>query len=147
MKMTKNEYKKFLEANASRLYNDSSYSMQDYTRDADNVEIIPVDLSEFPQISPKTKELINILFDEEDHDRKNNYMLRGFTHHPDAEKAKLNLIYGVYADCYSFYAYNDTEMIIYTYCEGDTTLTLFNDPVKYEAEKADCEKWWREEKA
>jgi hypothetical protein len=74
-------------------------------------------------------------------------MLRGFTHHPDAEKVKLNLIYGDYADCYSFYAYNDAEMIIYTYCEGDTTLTLFNDPVKYEAEKADCKKWWREEKA
>ena len=147
MKMTKNEYKTFLESNASKLYNDPNYSMKDYKRDADNVEIIPVDLSEFPQISEKTKERINILFDEEYHDRRNNYMLRGSTHHPGQEVQHLNLNYGDYADYYSFYAYHDAEMLIYTYCEGDTTLTLFNDPVKYEAEKALQAKWWREEKA
>ncbi len=42
------------------------------------------------------------------------------------------------------YGFNNSEMLIYTWCEGDTTLTLFNDRQKYEKESAAIEKWFNE---
>ena len=50
-------------------------------------------------------------------------------------------------DAISFYAYNDEEMLIYTFTEGDTTLQLFNDREKYEAEKQDMYNFYKAERS
>ena len=111
------------------------------------IEYIPLDLSAYPQLKPETAKWINILFKEETTDRNGNYMLRGFTYTSAKEKELLNCKYGdAGCDTASYYAYNDEELILFTYCEGDTTCTLFSDKAKYLEEKAETEKWYREER-
>lgn len=149
LKMTKNEYKAYLRSNADKIYNDNiQYTMTDYCRDADNVEILPLDLSAYPEITAKTAKYINMLFDEEDTDKNGNYMLRGFCGDSVArwtkEKQVLSLNYAPYGFYYAGFGFNDKEMLIYTWCEGDTTLTLFNDRALYEQERAATEKWYDE---
>ena len=62
--MTKNEYQEFLKANASRLWNDKSYTMKHYAEDADSVEILEFDLSMY-NIPEVIKRWINVYFTEE----------------------------------------------------------------------------------
>lgn len=146
MKMTKNEFKEFQKKCAERFWNEPGYGKKEMDAELDAVEIIPLDFSAYPQIDEETGKWINALFSEEDKDRKGNYMLRGFTRHEMAEVEKLGLYYGDYADAYSFYAFNDTKMLLYTYCEGDTTLKIFSDKGKYDEAVADELAWWKEQK-
>ena len=75
-------------------------------------------------------------------------MLRGFIGDSlkkwNSEKEKLNLNYAPYGFYYSGFGFNDEEMLIYTWCEGDTTLTLFNDRETYQKEREEIEKWFDE---
>jgi len=112
----------------------------------DAVEILPFDLRRF-NLDPETEKWINILFKEETTDHNGNYMLRGFTRHEMEEVNHLNAHYGDYANAYSFYAYNDKERLIYTYCEGDTTLALFETEEVYSKAKAETQQWYKEEYA
>lgn len=143
MEMTRNEYNEFCKECASKLYNTPGYSMADFKKDTDAVTIIPLDLSKYTEITDETKKWINALFSEEDTNRDGNYMLRGFTHREYAEAEKLNIVPEIYSN-YSWHGVNDKEMLIYTYCEGDTTLTIFDDREKYDKEKAKTIKWYKE---
>ena len=145
--MTKNEYKQYLIDCTNRWVTDKTYTKEQYEKDLDSVEIAPLDLSKYYAIKKETKKWINTLFDEEDVDRKGNYMLRGFTRREGAEMQVLGLTYGEYANAYSFYAYNDDEYLIYTYCEGDTTLTLFETAKAYAKAKQETHDWYKEEYA
>lgn len=146
MQMTKNDYKEYMKQCANKIYTVPEYSLEQYGKDLDAVEILPLDLAKY-NLSPEIEKWINKLFDEEDTDRNGNYMLRGFTRHEAAEMKVLGLSYGDYANAYSFYAYNDEEWLIYTYCEGDTTLTLFETVEDYEREKRNTQEWYKEEYA
>lgn len=99
------------------------------------IEFEPIDFSPYPAIAKETQEWIEKLFDSEDTDRNGNYMLRGFTYHPYNEKLWLNMVLGDGGNGYSWWAFNNAEMLIYTYCEGDTTLTLCSTREIYESEK------------
>lgn len=143
-KMTRNEYKEYLKACANRMYTESGYTMKDYKTDADSIEIVPLDLSRFPAISEEHVKWINKLFDEEDVDRNGNYMLRGFTRQESAEVNALGCSFGDYANCYSFFAYNKAERYIYTYCEGDTTLTIYPDAESYRKGYEETYAWYKE---
>lgn len=145
-KMTKNEYQKYMRECASKLYTVPGYTMDDYHRELDAVEILPLDLKRF-NLDPETEKWINILFTHEDEDRNGNYMLLGFTQNDGIEIAKLDLLYGDYANAYSYYAYNDKEMLLFTYCEGDTTLTLFETTKAYAKAKQESQKWYEEQYA
>lgn len=144
MKMTKNEYQEYMKELANKVYSDSNYSIKQYKADLDEVEILPLDLSAYPAIKEKTAKLINALFTEEDTDRNGNYMLRGFTRQESAEVNALGCSFGDYADCYSFFAYNAKEYFIYTYCEGDTTLTLYSDAESYSKGYEENYAWYKE---
>ena len=102
----------------------------------------------YPQIKEDTAKYINVAFDKEDTDKNGNYMLRGFIGDSlkkwNSEKEKLNLNYAPYGFYYSGFGFNDEEMLIYTWCEGDTTLTLFNDRETYQKEREEIEKWFDE---
>lgn len=147
LRMTRNEYHKYLQKCVSRVYDSNdSYTFEDYNKE--DIEIIPLDLSAFPQIKEDTAKYINAVFDKEDIDKNGNYMLRGFIGdslkrwHQDKEMLHFN--YAPYGFYYSGFGFNDDEMLIYTWCEGDTTLTLFNDKVTYQKEREATEKWFDE---
>lgn len=141
--MSRNEAKSFLREKANE-YSLGRLSWDEFK--AIEIEYTPLDLSAFP-VKTETAEWINNLFDEETEDKHGNYMLRGFTYQSVFEKEKLGCTYGdAGCDCLNYYAFNDAEMLLFTFCEGDTTLTLFTDPQKYQEEKAKTEKWYREER-
>lgn len=143
--MHRNEVQKFLQDCVSRLYDKADpYSWDDYK--AEEIEYIPLDLSAYPSIKPETAKWIDKLFSEETTDRNGNYLLRGLTRREGDEVALLNLSYGEYSDALSFWAYNDEEMLIYIFCEGDTTLQLFTTREQYESEKAETLRWYKEER-
>lgn len=104
--------------------------------------------SVFPAVKADTAKYIDSHFGREGTDKSGNYMLRGFVGGDleawYLEKEKLNLNYAPYGFYYSGFGFNDDEMLIYTWCEGDTTLKLFNDREKYAVERAETEKWYDE---
>lgn len=140
--MTRNEAKRFLQEQTNRWYK-GEITTDEYR--AIDIDYVPLDLSTYPAITKETEKWINILFDEESTDRKGNYMLRGFAQNPRMEREKLNLVVGAYDHGCSWWAYNDQEMLIYTYCEGDTTLQMFSTREAYEMEKAETLRWYKEE--
>ena len=137
--MKRNDVKEFLREQVDRCYN-GEISWDDYF--AIEIEYEPLNLENYPAIKPETAKWINILFNEETADRKGNYMLRGFTHYEGKEIDFLHLSYGDYSGGLNFWAYNDEEMLLYTFCEGDTTLTLFNNPKFYKGNKAEMLRWY-----
>ncbi len=143
MKMTKNEYQKYAQKCANRFYNESGYTRKDFDADLDAVEVLPFNLSAFPQLSENAVSWINALFSSEKIDKNGNYMLRGRTYYEVSEMQVLNLHYGDYGRSLSFWGYNDEEMLIYTYCEGDTTLTIFSKREVYEQEKEETLNWYK----
>jgi len=143
--MTRNEYKEYMRKLASKVHRDPNYTIAMYKADLDAVIIAPLDLSKFKALKKDTRKFINAFFDEEDTDRDGNYMLRGFTYHQDIEVKKFNCKYGDYTNGYSFYAYNDEEFMIYTYCEGDTTLTLYPNKESYDIGYKKTHDWYKRE--
>lgn len=143
MQMTKNEYKDYMKECASRFWKDPEYTKEKMDADLDAVEILPLNLGRF-NLPPEMESNINKLFDEETTDRKGNYMLCGFTRIEMAEVHLLGVTIGSYGDAISFYGYNDKELLIYTFYEGDTTLKLFTSTQDYEKEKQETEDWYKE---
>lgn len=111
-------------------------------------DIIPIDFSRFLSVKRETADYINKVFTDECTDRNGNYMLRGFIgDNLNAwyrDKEKLNLNYAPYGFYYSGFGFNDAEMLIYTWCEGDTTLTIFDDRERYMQEREETERWYEE---
>ena len=101
----------------------------------DEYELIPLDLSKY-HLSEDTKRIANANFMEETEDRNGFYMLSGHwmsdLSYQFAEKCKFDL---VLVDGYSAYAYSDEQMAVFVYCEGDITLTPFENEADYLAEK------------
>lgn len=107
-------------------------------------EIVPLNLSKY-HLNEITQRISDNNFMEESTDRNGNYMLRGHwlsdLCYQFAEKCKFDL---VQVDGYSSYAYSDEQMAVFTYCEGDITLTPFENKAEYEKEKADTIKFYKE---
>lgn len=144
--VTRNEYIEFVQQCADRYWREDNYTWDDYMEDTDerNFQILPFDLSMYTDITPEIKKWINILFREEDTDRHGKYMLRGFTQNVQREHDILQLTYGDYANYYSGFCYSDAGKMIYTYCEGDTTLQMYSDRNEYEHAKAETLAWYQE---
>ena len=111
----------------------------------DEYEIIPLDLSAY-SLSETTQCIVNINFTEETTNRNGDYMLSGHWWndlcYQFAKKCEFDL---VYVDGYSAYAYSDEQMVVFTYTEGDIYLTPFTDREKYEKEKVDTIRFYKEE--
>ena len=111
----------------------------------DEYEIIPLDLSAY-SLSETTQRIVNLNFMEETTNRNGDYMLSGhwlsdlcraFANKCDFVLRQIN--------AYSSYAYSDEQMAVFTYTEGDIYLTPFTDREKYEKEKADTIRFYKEE--
>lgn len=111
----------------------------------DEVGILPLDLSAY-LLSETTNRIVDANFMEETTNNNGDYMLRGNwlsdLSYQFAKKCKFDL---VHVDGYSSYAYSDEQMAVFTYCEGDITLTPYTDKAKYEKEKAETIKFYEEE--
>ncbi len=147
MEMTKNQYQEYVKKCASRWHNEAGYTKEKFDADINAVKILPLDLSKFLCLSDRSISWINKLFTEETTDRDGNYMLRGFTYREMSEVIALKCKYGEYAQGLNFFAYNEEECFIYTYCEGDTTITLFPDRESYKAAYRKTLKWYSENAA
>lgn len=129
------------------LYYRRIISWDEYNKRWDDIELLPYDLSAFPQLKETTITWINKLFEKAPElSKRGNFMLRGFTRCEGAEVRVFHLTYGDYADAIAFYAYNDEEMMIYEFTEGDVTLQLFSDRESYEKEKQATYEWYKEER-
>lgn len=85
-------------------------------------------------------------FTEETTDREGNYMLRGHWWRDLCYQfAKICDFVLVQVDGYSSYAYSDEQMAILVYCEGDIHLTIFDDRTRYERDKAETIRFYKEE--
>ena len=113
--------------------------------DEKEYEIADLDLSAY-KLSETTARIANANFMEETENRNGEYMLRGHWMsdlcYQFAEKCKFDL---TYVDGYSAYAYSDEQMAVFTYCEGDITLTPYTNREAYEREKERTIKFYREE--
>ena len=145
--VNRKERKAFMDNLVSRCYDPKdSFSWRDFKEC--EVNLIPIDFSPFPKITKETKEYIERMFDDEDRDRNGNFMLRFFTG-SDAfyfgvqigSSLKMEM---KYPSSYSYYGYNDDELMLYTWCEGDAALTLFPDLESYRKEKRETIKWYAE---
>lgn len=107
--------------------------------------ITPLDLSNY-HLREVTQRIADNNFMEETTNKNGNYMLRGHwlsdLCYQFAKKCGFDL---VQIDAYSSYAYSDEQMAVFTYCEGDITLTPFTNKTDYEKEKADTIKFYEEE--
>lgn len=91
---------------------------------------------------------IPALFQEETMDRSGNKMLRGFYNTGSrwteiSEVNAMHMHFGDYSENCHGWAYSDEQLLLYTYCEGDTTLTLFNDKMKYHAQKREYQLFYQ----
>lgn len=132
-RMTRNDYWNWIREDVSR------------TRLGHEIEIIPLDLERFSTITLGNKNRIDKWFHEETTSKRGNYMLRGRATQPYAEASALGLEIGAGGNGYSWWAYSDVQRLIYTYCEGDTTLNLFEDVESYLESKVETHKFYTEQ--
>ena len=113
--------------------------------DEKEYEIADLDLSAY-KLSETTARIANANFMEETENCNGEYMLSGHwmsdLSYAFAKKCKFDL---VQVDGYSSYAYSDEQMAVFTYCEGDITLTPYTNREAYEREKEKTIKFYREE--
>lgn len=146
MQMAREDANKYKDE-ITNLYWTGKISIKEFDKRWDEIELEPYDLSAFPTLSETTKEWINKIFDDvPTTNKRGNFIIFGFTRAERAIMQVLNLTYGEYADAISFYAYNDEEMIMFEYTEGDINIQLFLDRDSYEKEKKYTENWYKEER-
>lgn len=145
MKMTRNEYHEYLK-NVYQEHMIQQIVIHGMTMQKKKQRLFRWTYPDIQILKDDTKEYINNIFDKEDTDHNGNYMLRGFIGDSLSQwyrdKDKLHCNYAPYEFYYSGFGFNDEEMLIYTWCEGDTTLTLFKD--RYQKEHMTTEQWFEE---
>ncbi len=124
-RMTKNQYQDYLKELASRLHADPEYSLADYQRDADAVEVLGFALDSFP-LSDADRHILDKMFESEDKDRHGNLLLRGHV----IDRGFVNLIANT-LECQcecdkfynGFYSHHEKRCVL-EFCEGDISLVL-----------------------
>ena len=136
LEMTRNDYAQYCK---------DCVAKGNYKALHEEVNILPLDLSKYPQITKETADWMNRLFMEETTDSNGIYMLKGRCEnsHYITECSRLNCNEtGI--SYYAGYGFNDKELLVYEYAEGDTTLQVFSDKETYEKEKERTRQWYKE---
>lgn len=145
--ISRNDYKKALQDYISAIYDHKpGYTWDGYYNF--EPEIIPLDLSAYPQIPEEAKAFIDRYFDTETEDRNGNYMLKAFdpSRNEYAIADKLGVSFRE-ANGYNFWGVNEDAMLSLSWTEGDVYLTLFNDRAKFEQDVKETQQWYKEEYA
>lgn len=145
IRCTRNEMLEILQKAATACFK-HEMSFADY-KNLD-FDIIPIDFSKYTKLKSETAKYIDTIFDTETTDKDGNLMLKGFIgdnlNKWYRDKENLHCNYAPYGFYYSGFGFNDEEQLIYTWCEGDTTVTLFDDTESYFKARAETEKWYAE---
>lgn len=132
LRMTHNEYMEFDKRNLDRLRVDPNYSMADYKRDAERVEIIGFDLDRF-EFSPGTRNFIDKTFSTDTADRYGNVMLQEYVRDREVVSQIAEELGCVLAwdNGYGGFFRNDDWKCILAFCRGDLSLVLCEDEEAY----------------
>lgn len=129
--MTHNEYKEYLKANASKLYNSNEYTMDDYMRDAESIKVIDYDLSKY-QLPKNMQTIINKIFTTNEIDKNENELFRGSYDLDNVYSLATSLECEIgYDGGYSGFYYNLQNKMVLDYAEGDVTLTICENEEDY----------------
>lgn len=110
----------------------------------DEYEIIPLDLSSF-SMSDNTQKIVNAIFNRETVNRNGAYMLAGYWNGDISWSFSQQCGFRLHqVNSYNSFAFSDEQMAVFIYCEGDITLTPFADKAKYEEEKTEQIKFYKE---
>lgn len=132
LRMTHNEYMEFDKRNLDRLRVDPHYSMADYKRDAEQVEIIGFDLDRFG-LSLETQNFIDRTFSTDTADRYGNVVLQEYVRDREfvsqiAEELGCVLAWD---NGYGGFFWNNDRKCILAFCRGDLSLVLCEDAEAY----------------
>ena len=147
--MTHNQYQEFLADNASRLYANEGYTIADFKRDADSVDVLSFDLTLYKErLSDSAIQAINDLLTRERTSRLGNLLLEG---HGDDDFIRL-LAYKLDCDLvcdhyYNGFYKNDKSWCVMEFCEGDVYLILCPTVEAYRAEVESSNKFYGVEEA
>lgn len=145
--MTHNEYQEFLKKNASRLYADPGYTMDDYQRDADGVTILAFELDKF-NLTDEMKKVINDAFASESTNKHGNMYVSGHYHTFSFVNGVADALgcENVCRDAYKGFYKNDDARLVLEYCEGDVSLILCETDEAYKTEIASFFKFYEVER-
>jgi len=140
---TRNQQAKILSAMVDACYK-HQLSWKQY--DAAIFEIEELDLSKY-RLSEKAQNYANRRFTEETVDSKGNYMLSTHILTDGWYQFIRQLGYTDFRDAaYQAIAWSDEQWYIFSFCEGDIYLTLFEKEDAYKKAKAELIHWWEEER-
>lgn len=131
IKMTKNEYNAFLEKNAERLHTEADYTLQDFKRDAESVQVLGFELSRF-QLNEKDCGVINAMFETEQ-SAGDRALFRGHV----LESRFVNLIANTLSlknicdKGHNGFFCSDEKRCVFEFCEGDISLSIYNSDFAY----------------
>lgn len=98
------------------------------------------------KLNENTIRIAKANFTEETTDRNGNYILTGHWWRDLCYQfANICDFVAVKIDAYSSYAYSDKQMAIFEYCEGDVTLKVFDERSRYEQEKTETIRFYKED--
>lgn len=136
--MSHNQYLAYMQHNANRLYADDSYSVEDYRRDADRVEVLPFRLERF-KLDAFIEEYVNKRFTSISYTPEGDACLQcSITSSVGADFIAQAL--GCEAVCnqgYSGFFKNDTQRLILEFCEGEASLLICGSQKTYAAHLAE----------
>lgn len=143
VRMTHNEFQEYMKANANKLYTHKDYTMADYNRDCDSVEVIPYDLERFGLLfSEEQLRLVNGYFTGERENSRGHKLLEGHVLRDGAEFTLMDRLgVDVVVDKgYSGFGINGDNRVLFEFCEGDIYLILCENMEEYcEELRAHCE--------
>lgn len=126
--MTKNEYKKYCQDIVCKVSAEEFYKM------IESVKVLPFDFTFHPQLNKVTQKWINAVCDEENNLFGNGTLYTGLLINSYWSLGqKMNLNAGV-LESYSGFYYDDEQMLILSYCEGDIYIYVFSDEQLYKEE-------------
>ncbi len=128
--MTHNEYSQYKKECAYKLSIDKDYTLDDFNRDFDSVEVIGYDLEKY-NLSKDIEDVINCFTDRNDFKESSE----AFYGHINLQNTwglaeKLNCVYGIPYK-FSGYMRNNEDMIILNYAEGDISINVYTDKNQY----------------
>lgn len=141
--MSHNQYQAFLQHNANRLYEDVSYTLEDYRRDADGVEVLPFCLEQF-RLDASVQEFINQRFTSISYTASGDACLRCHLNSSIGVKLMADEL-GCESVCnqgFNGFYKKDKNRLILEFCEGDISLLICSSQKSYAAHLAEFNRFY-----
>lgn len=141
--LSHNQYQAFLQNNATRLYEDVSYTLEDYRRDADGVEVMPFRLEQFG-LSSDVQEFINKRFASISYTSTGDACLRCHVNSTVGVKFMADAL-GCDVVCnqeFNGFYKNDKNKFILEFCDGNVSLLICSSQKSYATQLAEFNQFY-----